>query len=380
MHKLASLWKHFKDTWPDRFRQRVTGAGLAYTAAMLLVAVSAFVSANNLLFLVLAAMLSTFLLSGFVSRLGLAGLELDLFLPEHIAARSDVRASVQLRNLKRWIPSFSIHLGIGEDAHLGTARSRLYFLTIPGGAAVEEPLNLTFPRRGVYKERIFWVSTRFPFGFAERREQITVRHEVLVYPCLDVRPAFERLLASIGGEIQTTRRGSGSDFYRIRPYETLETTRHLDWKATAHTGELQVREYAQDEDCGVVIFLDLDTGDTGWFESAVECTAYLAHQLAAQGTTIRLRTQFYDVTSRQPGDIYTILKYLALVSPVRGKPPVIPDDTTSFQVVLSANPDRVKSTGWCSNQSAGSRLLSLPDLAPAGGMGPTEPESRSTGN
>ena len=36
------------------------------------------------MFLILAAMLATFMVSGFVSRLGLAGLELDLILPQHI--------------------------------------------------------------------------------------------------------------------------------------------------------------------------------------------------------------------------------------------------------------------------------------------------------
>jgi len=44
------------------------------------------VSANNLLFLILATMLATLLVSGFISRLCLAGLELDLLLPEHISA------------------------------------------------------------------------------------------------------------------------------------------------------------------------------------------------------------------------------------------------------------------------------------------------------
>ena len=44
----------------------------------------------------LAAMISTLLVSGFVSRLGLAGLELDLVLPQHISARRRVRAGVRL--------------------------------------------------------------------------------------------------------------------------------------------------------------------------------------------------------------------------------------------------------------------------------------------
>ena len=44
--------------------------------------------------------------------------------------------------------------------------------------------------------------------------------------------------------MEMIQRGRGHDFYRIRPYETLESARHVDWKATAHTRDLQVREYA----------------------------------------------------------------------------------------------------------------------------------------
>src|SRR5690242_21631282 len=43
-------------------------SGLAYSAIMLVVALVAFISANNLMFLILAAMLATFMVSGFISR------------------------------------------------------------------------------------------------------------------------------------------------------------------------------------------------------------------------------------------------------------------------------------------------------------------------
>src|SRR5437870_1059374 len=80
-------WLRRRALWPPRLRQQVTRTGLVYTLTMLVVALMAFVSANNLMFLILAAMLSTFMISGFISKLGLAGLELDLFLPQHISAR-----------------------------------------------------------------------------------------------------------------------------------------------------------------------------------------------------------------------------------------------------------------------------------------------------
>lgn len=346
--------------WSQGLRQPLTRAGLVYTATLLVVMLAAFLSANNLLFLILAAMLSTLLVSRFISRLGIAGLELDLRAPEHLSARRRVRASIRLKNLKRWIPSFSIHLAGAADSGL---ESILYFPVIPGGASLEEPVDLYFPKRGTQRERSFQFSTRFPFGFAERRELVTAEHDILVYPCLDPQPGFEALLAEVTGEMEAQQRGRGHDFYRIRPYEALESARHVDWKATAHTGDLQVREFAREQDHRVLIYLDLEAPfDSGrayerWFESAVDCAAFLAFRLAGHGAHIRFRTQELDVTLPDETDIYTILKYLALVSPMRGRPAEVPDDPTSFQIIFTVNPARVAELGSGAGENRGACVL-----------------------
>ena len=49
----------------------MTGAGIVFRAALLVAIAAAFLLANNLLFLIVAAMFSTLLISGFVTRLGL---------------------------------------------------------------------------------------------------------------------------------------------------------------------------------------------------------------------------------------------------------------------------------------------------------------------
>ncbi|HUA86686.1 MAG TPA: DUF58 domain-containing protein [Bryobacteraceae bacterium] len=338
-------------------RQQVTRAGVAFALTLLVIALAAFLSANNLLFLILAAMLSTLLVSGFISRLGLAGLELDLVLPEHISARRKVRAGIRLKNLKRWIPSFSIHLAGAPESGVDAI---LYFPVVPGGAVLEESLEVYFARRGAQRDRSFQFSTRFPFGFSERREMVTASHDVIVYPCLDPQPGFEALLASVRGEIEAQQRGRGHDFYRIRPYEAFESARHVDWKATAHTGDLQVREFAREQDHRILIYFDLDIPfeSEAWFESAVDCAAFLAFHLAAQGAAVRLASQDFDLSLPDEGDIYTILKYLALVSPKRGRLPVGPDDPDSFHIVFSANPERMSALGWGKGENRGARLLS----------------------
>ncbi len=360
---LGSWWLRFRKAWVASFRQRITRTGAIFGIVLIAIAVGAFLSANNLLFLILAAMLSTWLVSGFVSRLGLAGLELDLILPEHISARRRVRAAVRLKNLKHIMPSFSIHL---EGAAEGGFTPVLYFPVIPGGAVLEESVDLYFAKRGAQRDRSFQFSTSFPFGFSQRHEMITARHDVVIYPCLDPQPGFEALLASVSGEMEALQRGRGHDFYRIRPYEMFESARHVDWRATAHTGDLQVREFAREQDHRVVIYFDLDAGfeHAAWFEAAVDCAAFLAYHLAERGAHVRFQTQDCDLQSPSEADIYTILKYLALVSPRRGKPPAAPDDPASFHLVFSANVQRMHALGWGASDSRGARLLGLDAFSP----------------
>src|SRR6266699_2358945 len=110
---ISSVRKH----WPQiraflarRIRYRITRGGVLFTFAMVVVGVGAIVSANNLLFLIVAAMIATLLVSGLVSRLCLAGLELDFLVPEHIPAGRSVPGKIFVRNQKWLIPSFSIRV------------------------------------------------------------------------------------------------------------------------------------------------------------------------------------------------------------------------------------------------------------------------------
>lgn len=326
-------------------RQEVTRLGRVFFLMCVLVALAAFASANNLLFLILAAMLATLIVAGFISRLSLAGLELDLLLPEHISARRKFSGRLAIRNIKRWMPSFSIHVAGSGDSGLS---EEAYFPVIPGHARIEEPVELFFAHRGSYKENTFRFATLFPFGFTERRISVLVRRDVLVYPCLDPQAGFEELLISLQGEIASFYRGLGNDFYRIRPYEALESARHVDWKATAHTGALQVREFAREQEQVVVFFLDLDIppGREAWFERAIECCAFLAWNIHRRGARLRFRTQTVDIHIPEEADVYAMLKYLSVVTPSRGRPLPAPEDTSAFHVVFTPTPDVLAQAGW----------------------------------
>jgi hypothetical protein len=94
-------------------KYRLTRGGFLFILAVTLISAAAVASANNLLFLVVATMLSVLLVSGLVSRLGLAGLELDSALPEHSSAGLVVAATL-------------------APAQVFTASARIYRIAWPG--------------------------------------------------------------------------------------------------------------------------------------------------------------------------------------------------------------------------------------------------------
>ncbi len=277
-------WSRLAALVRRRIRYKITRGGILFVAALIVVAGGAAISANNLLFLIVAAMFATFSISGLVSRLVLAGLELELMLPEHVSAKTKTRAVLRLRNWKRWMPSFSIRVaGSGPD---NTLIDPIYFPVLPGGSTLEENVDLVFPRRGAHTENLFVFTTLFPFGFLEKTATVRLKRETVVYPCINPLPEFEDILQGITGELHANTRGLGTDFYRIRPCAMLsESARHVDWKSTAHTGDIQIREFARDQQRSVEIFLDRDAPQE-WFEIAVECCAFLAWELNESGVSL----------------------------------------------------------------------------------------------
>lgn len=340
-----NFWRKLQHALDFGARQQITRMGLLFTLTWILVALAAFSSANNLLFLILAAMLATLMISGFISRLSLAGLALDFVTPEHLCARRKLLGRVVIRNEKRWMASFSIHVTAPGNSGLSEP---LYFPVIPGGTRIEEPVELYFERRGSYRQNNFRFSTRFPFGFAERRTNVLLRREVIVYPSIDPQEGFDELLIALNGEIESFFRGQGNDFYRIRPYEALESARHVDWKATAHIGDLQVREFAREQERSVALFLDLDVPEQriAWFDRAVDCCAFLAWNMAQRGARLRFCTQEVDHQTPEEADVYTILRYLATVTPARGRSLPAQNADNVFQVVFSLSRERLLTAGW----------------------------------
>lgn len=339
--RASRFWKSL----PRMRRYRLTLAGFLFALMLVVVGTLAFLSGANLLLLIFAAMVSTWLISGFVSRLCLAGLAVEYQIPDEISARQPMRGRIILRNLKRLTPSFSIHLQGDRDE----IRIRpLYVPVVGGGQMVNESTEVTFLRRGLHRGNSLTLSTSFPFGFLERRMRVEMQESLIVFPCLEGTRDWRTIYSVIDREITALQQGRGHDFYRLRDYVNSESAKNVDWRVSAHTGRLTVREFAREESLEVEIFLDLFPAGRGseWFEKAVECAAYLAWHIQQEEVRLRFHSQEVSISVPRQGTIYDVLRYLAVVTPLLRPAPMPAPPERDLAIVVSANQSQFETLDW----------------------------------
>lgn len=343
----------------ESFDYDVTRAGIVYVLVTLVIGIAALNTGNNLLYIVVAAMLAAILISGIVSAWVLRWLELDVRLPEHMFAGRAVIGRIVLCNPRRFWPSFSIRVVPTRKRGKATKHWRwetttfafpfnrpreqqwfrvpdlrlrrtsvvpplpgifegmAYFPYVPARAELSAELEIKFDRRGRYREDSFGLATRFPFAFLTKTRHVSLPREVLVYPRIDPTDELFEILPLIRGEWQSFVRGRGSDLYRIREYMPEDSARHVDWKATAKSGSLKVREFAREDERKLCIVFDNPEAGLipeNSYERAVDLAASLAWHFEAQGAEVsfqvpgRLRTR----------DIHQFLSALAVIEPSDG--------------------------------------------------------------
>ncbi len=131
-----------------------------------------------------------------------------------------------------------------------------YFPYIPAGSELKADLDLRFDRRGRYQQKTFGLATRFPFAFLTKTRHVPLAREIMVYPRVEPADEFFEVLPMITGEFETFARGRGDDLYLIREYIPEDSARHVDWKATAKSGSLKVREFSREDERKLRIVFD----------------------------------------------------------------------------------------------------------------------------
>jgi uncharacterized protein (DUF58 family) len=346
----------------ESFDYDVTRAGVVYVVVTLVIGIAALNTGNNLLYIVVAAMLAAVLVSGIVSAWVLRWLELDIRLPEHVFAGRPVAGRIVLRNPRRHLPSFSIRVISTRkkrkkpakqwqweattfafpfnrpkeqqwlrlpDRRLrrvivvppppGIFQGMAYFPFLPPQAEVSADLELRFDQRGRYREDTFGLATRFPFAFLTKTRHVSLPREVLVYPRIEATDEVLEVLPLVRGEWESFVRGHGSDLYMLREYLPEDSARHVDWKATAKSGSLKVREFAREDERKLCIAFDNpEPGSISEraYERAVDLAASLAWHFSTQEAQVSYAVPGHPRTR----DIHEFLAWLAVIEPGMSEP------------------------------------------------------------
>jgi Protein of unknown function DUF58 len=238
---------------------RLTREGMIYLGVILVLVLTSVNTGNNLLFLVLSCLLAGILVSGVLSRATLGGIDLKFALPEHIFAGQPLMTMIELTNQKEMWPSFSLRVvGLDSGSPAGTQilTRPVYFPHVAHLSAARQNVELLFPRRGIYRQDAFGIRTKFPFGFLEKTRRVENPLELVVYPAVEPTEEFFEILPLLSGEMASFFRGRGYELYSIREYEYADSARQVDWKATAKTGGLKVREFTREDERRVVLVFD----------------------------------------------------------------------------------------------------------------------------
>jgi uncharacterized protein (DUF58 family) len=305
---------------------------------LLVVGFAAWNTGNNLLFMILSLLCSSLFVGGVAARASLRDLIVSARFPDHIFAGEAAPVIVTLRNAKRVLPSFSILIEArgptsNEPSKLLNRRRRrsrftkrllAYFTYIPRRAAAEQRVEQLFEARGHVVINGFELSTRFPFGFFRFRRRLRARDvDIVVYP--KPKPVGDELhlLPTYAGRMVSARRGAGQDLFSLRDYQPQDDLRYIDWKATARSRNLTVREFTAEDERRITIALD--TRDLSGadrenflerFEVGVVQAASLLKHFVDESAEVRL--MLGDDRGRYGSGLkhlYDCLRRLATVSP-----------------------------------------------------------------
>jgi len=314
---------------PALDQYRLTREGAIFLVVLVVVLAAAVNTSNNLLYMVLSALLAVLLLSGILSAINLKSLELELLLPSRTFAGETLPISVRVRNHRRLLPTFSVQT---EPPGNG-----LYFALIQPRESVLHAGEVTFGRRGRYTYDRLRAASRFPFGFLVKARHYPVDAECVCYPEILEQEELDVSIQDILGTNDREERGLGSDLYTIRDYVPSDSARHVHWKATAKTSILKTREFATDESDHTVLVFDRygNPGDEGQFERLVSRAASLAFHLIQSGATVTLSSDEWNSSLEgSESTLDAILNYLALVEMSAAASP--PDyDSRSGALLLS---------------------------------------------
>ncbi len=274
-------------------RLRPTRAGWNFFAITFGVGFAALNTGNNLLYLILALMLSFLVLSGVLSESALRGIRVRRRLPREFQAGAASRVILEIENRQQRVPAFAVVI---EDwVHAQGAVGRVFCLRLGPMARVTRSYRCRPERRGELNFLKFQVSTRFPFGLFSKSLELDAAQNALVYPAIQTLPtlprARERHRRRQLDDGKIISRTDGAVATGLRDYAPGDPARRIHWRASLRRGALQVRQLESEQSAEHEVRLRTAGRNAEVdFESHVVGAASQVAACLAAGRRVSLRT------------------------------------------------------------------------------------------
>lgn len=249
--------------------------------------------------MVIASLLAAVVVQAWLASFtALKGLEVTRQIPSIAVAGEACRIALTVRNTSRH-SKYLLHLVEHLPPTLADVcpQRRFCIKALPPQGTATVSYEVESPTRGTHLFGLAELECGFPFGLITARRRLS-----LVPSLLRLAP---RTLAGTGRprsrstELQPCHsipvKGQSDDFYGLRAYVYGETLRRVHWPASAHAGELQVREMqAESAPQRLVIALDttrgvpLLTARQEDLESALRLAASLCAEAERRGQPVLL--------------------------------------------------------------------------------------------
>ncbi len=208
-----------------------TREGWVYVALVTGVLFGAVNTGNNLVYLVLGALLALLVVANVLAEWNLRELVVERRLPPEVADGVPALGAYVLHNRRGRGAAWQVELREVEGAQARGVAERC-----AAGGAVEVPVAWTFGRRGAVELTSVRIQSTFPFGLVRRWRDLPLPGEVLVF-ARPVRRPVPPALAGEGDDAAPRGRATESgEFAGLRPWRAGDPLRRVHWPTSARVG------------------------------------------------------------------------------------------------------------------------------------------------
>ena len=213
---IKQKYAHFKNRKRHRVLQ-VSTAGQWYLVLTIALGVVALSSGNNVIYILESILLGALILSGVVSEKFITSIDVSVqFMQAQVG--HECWDCVMVHN-KSYKPVYGIEVSEWCDDGVNKIA---YFVKVDGNSTQKVWVKRTFEKRGYTKIHGYWVSTRYPFGFARKSKPISQPVNRLIWP--KALPGFQNEHAT-----HSQRQGIHFEYVdgEIRPYDFQDDARAI---------------------------------------------------------------------------------------------------------------------------------------------------------